>query len=136
MSPRTNLHANDPLLSTHFSNAASVQQILSQIAINFPVSGHFLTSSRPLDCFSLSLAGIYTQWPWVSSQISLQQIDKKNWSDTIVFSNQLRQHPQMVIALGKNTGYIFYIITKICDVISCCYGHKHWLQFFRKISRW
>ena len=79
-----------------------------------------------------------TQWPWVSSQISLQQIDKK-LSEIIVFSNQLRQHPQMVIALGKNTGYIFYIITKLCDVISCCYvdivHQKHCLQFFRKISR-
>ena len=47
MSPRTNLHANDPLLSVHPPNAASVQQILSQITIKFPLSGHFLTSSRP-----------------------------------------------------------------------------------------
>ena len=56
MSPRKNLHANDPLLSTHPSNAASVQQIVSQITIKFTLSGHFLTLSQPLDCFSLSLA--------------------------------------------------------------------------------
>ena len=31
----------------------------------------------------------------------------KIWSETIVFSYQLRQHPQIVIDLGKNAGYIF-----------------------------
>ena len=48
MSPRTILHANDPLLSVHPSKAASVQQILSQKRKKFPLSGHFQNPMRPV----------------------------------------------------------------------------------------
>ena len=47
----------------------------------------------------------YTQWPLVSSQISLQKLTKV-WSET-VFSSQLRQINQRIIALDKHTWYIF-----------------------------
>ena len=45
----------------------------------------------------------------------------------------------MINALDKYTGYMFTSITKLYDVIICCYGdivyHKHWLHFFKKDSR-
>ena len=46
--PRTILHANDPPLSVHLSNGASVQQILSQMRKKCPVSGHFKNPMRPV----------------------------------------------------------------------------------------
>ena len=44
----------------------------------------------------------------MSSQISLQEFDKKyGWSETMVFSSQLRRFIQMMIALDKYTEYMF-----------------------------
>ena len=39
----------------------------------------------------------------------------------MVFSSQLRQFPQMIIALDNFMVYV-YVITKLYDVIICCYG--------------
>ena len=47
----------------------------------------------------------------MSSQINLQEIDKKKWSITMVFSSQLRQFPQMIITLDKYTVYMFTSLT-------------------------
>ena len=48
MSPRTILHVNDPLLCVYPSNAASVQQILSQKRKKCPLSGNFQNPMRPV----------------------------------------------------------------------------------------
>ena len=42
----------------------------------------------------------------VISEFPNQSIDKI-WSKTIVFSSQLRQFPQMIVALNKYTGYMY-----------------------------
>ena len=54
---------------------------------------------------------------------------QKIWSETMVFLSQLRQFPQIIIALDKYTGFFVYVSTKLDVVIICCYGdivyHKH-----------
>ena len=75
----------------------------------------------------------------MSSQISLQEIDKKICSETMAFpSRQLRQFPQIKIALDNYNRVYVYVITKLYDVIICCYGdilyHKRLLNFFNKDS--
>ena len=58
----------------------------------------------------------------------LSKNGQKIWSETIVFSYQLMQHPHMITALDKSAGYIFtsspkYVMSSSVAMEILCITH-------------